>query len=307
MDARDRLALAPMAGLTGGAFRKLIRWIGGCGAVYTEFVSAAALTRHSGKSYKLLRFDEAERPVICQIFGANAGEMAESARIVESLGADGVDINAGCPVPKVVKQNAGAALLANPGLCKEIFGAVVKAVNIPVSLKMRAGVCDPASGIVVARIAEECGFKLVTLHARTARQAYEGTADWDLITQLKASVSIPVFGNGDVTTAEQALELLLRTGADGVMIGRGAVANPAIFLETAARLEGRDVASPPRELVMRKYLELLEGDDDERDALNHFKQFVAYFTKGMHGGAEFRRRVNMSHELAGVLPLLADN
>ncbi|MBI2841675.1 MAG: tRNA-dihydrouridine synthase [Acidobacteria bacterium] len=302
--AADRLALAPMAGLTGSAFRRLIRWIGGCGTVYTEFVSSAALIRHSDRSRRLLRFEDDERPIFCQIFGADAYAMAESARIVESLGADGVDINAGCPVPKVVKQNAGAAMLRDPGLCSSIFTRVVKSVSIPVSLKMRAGLGEAEACFRIGRIAQESGICRLTLHPRTASQGYGGRADWSLIARLKSELTVPVFGNGDVTTAEQAVELLTATGADGVMIGRGAVANPTIFAETSALLDGGSPSVPDRGSILRKYMLLLMGEENPFDALNHFKQFTAYFTKGVTGGAEFRRAVNTSHDLEEISPLV---
>lgn len=293
-----------MAGLTGSAFRRLVRWIGGCGTVYTEFVSSAALVRHSERSRRLLYFTEEERPICCQIFGAEAGAMAESARIVESLGADGVDINAGCPVPKVVKQNAGAALLRDPRLCRDIITAVVKSVAVPVSLKMRAGVSDAETCLEVGRIAQDAGVARVTLHPRTATQGFGGRADWDLIGMLKASLAIPVFGNGDVKTAAEAVGMLEATAADGVMIGRGAVANPAIFVETAAMLDGVAAELPERSAVIRRYLELLSEEESELESVNHFKQFSAYFIKGMPGGAELRRGINLSHtldELEGLL------
>ncbi len=289
-----------MAGLTGSAFRRLIRSIGGCGTVYTEFVSSEALTRGSKKSLALLRFREDERPVCCQIFGAHAAAMAESARIVESLGADGVDINAGCPVPKVVKQNAGAALLRDRRLCEEIFTHVVKSVRIPVSLKMRAGVCDDQACFDVGRIAQECGIAWVTVHARTASQAYEGEANWEIIARLKSRLAVPVIGNGDVLTAAHAVRLLESTGADGVMIGRGAVANPAIFEETDALLAGRPPRIPPRSDTFLRYVELLSEEDDPFSGLNHLKQFAAYFTRGMPRGAEFRNAINHSRSLSDI-------
>ncbi len=292
-----------MAGLTGSAFRRLVRWIGGCGTVYTEFVSAEALTRGSTKSRTLMRFREEERPIICQIFGAKAPAMAESAKIVESLGVDGIDINAGCPVPKIVRQNAGAALLRDRRLCKEIFTYVVNSVRIPVSLKMRAGLTDDQACIDVGRIAEECGIGLVTVHARTASQAYAGRADWEIIGRVKAALVIPVFGNGDVVTANQAIEMLEMTGADGVMIGRGALANPGIFETTAALLERRLPVVPSKSQIFSKYLALLLDEEDRFGALNHLKQFAAYFTRGIPRGAEFRNAINHSRSLEEIAVL----
>ncbi|MEW6363396.1 MAG: tRNA-dihydrouridine synthase family protein [Acidobacteriota bacterium] len=295
-----RLCLAPMAGLTGAAFRRLIRRLGGCGVVFTEFVSAEGLTRGSRKSLGLLEFSSEEHPISCQVFGSNAAAMAESARVVESLGADGVDINAGCPVPKVVKRNAGAALLDDPRRCREIITSVVKSTALPVSVKMRAGLKDEYACMEVGRIAEDCGISFVTIHARTAAQGYGGVANWDIIARLKAHLRIPVVGNGDVRTAAQAVEMVERTRADGVMIGRGAVANPAIFAEAAGLIAGTPAHPPPRRAIFESYMELLGQGDDPFDALNHLKQFVSYFTRGMRGGGEFRNAVNRAKALGDV-------
>jgi len=297
------LALAPMAGLTGSAFRRLVRWIGGCGRVYTELVSSEALVRRSGRSSGLLQYREDERPIICQIFGANAAAMADTARLVESLGFDGVDVNAGCPVPKIVRQKAGAALLRDPRLCREILEKVAAAVSIPVSMKMRSGLADDQACVEVGRLAEDCGVSLVTVHARTASQQYRGRADWAVVARVKEALRIPVFGNGDVTSVAQALSLFASTHVDGIMIGRGAMANPGIFAEVAAALESRTPVLRSRREIFDRYVELLQEEADSFGALNHLKQFAAYFTHGMSRGAELRNAINHARQLAEIPPL----
>jgi len=297
--------LAPMAGVSDQAFRLLCKEMG-MGFCYTEFVSAEGIVRENAKTLEMMRFTEAERPIGIQIFGADPGVMAEAARItVETLSPDILDLNFGCPVPKVVKKGAGAALLKDMEHLARVAESVVRAVDIPVTIKMRSG--WSSSSIVVteaARLMEAAGVAAVTLHPRTADQGYRGKADWELIRQLKSAVNIPVIGNGDVNRASDALAMFGSTGCDAVMVGRGALGNPWIFRDLAALFQepagvpkGDHLAFPgieERFAMILRHLNMLTEDYGEQGH-KVFKTHFAWYSGGLPGAAKARSAVNSSH------------
>lgn len=308
--------LAPMAGVTDTVFRRFIRNLGGCGLIMTEFTSADGVLRAKDqKAKRYLHFYEDEHPISAQLFGSDPQVMAEAARIVEGLGFDLVDLNLGCPAKKVVKCNGGSGLLRDLPRIGGIFEAVRKAVTIPFTVKFRAGWNDEEIVCVeLAKMAEDCGLCAVALHARTREQGYSGNARWEWITAVKEAVKIPVIGNGDIRSPEDACAMVAATGCDAVMIGRTAPANPWIFrqieqygasLESgaslrrtgeSARLHG-DIAIPydePSEAdryeMIRTYFRMLI-EEELPDATGKMKQFASWFTHGVPGGAALRKTI----------------
>jgi tRNA-dihydrouridine synthase B len=287
------LVLAPMAGITDRDFRLLIRRLGGCGLVTMEFISSEGLTRQKEGTLRLLHFIAAERPLAIQIYGADPPRMADSARIVEALGAEVCDINMGCPANKVLKGCAGAALGGNLPLAAAIVRAVRAAVRLPVTVKFRLGLHEQAfSYLELGRICEDEGASAVTLHARTARQQFAGRADWEHIARLKRSLRIPVIGNGDITAPEDARRMLRETGCDAVMIGRASLTNPWIFRQAAAVLKGQGYALPMlaerHSLIHDHFLEVVRRED-ERSALHKLRKFTGWYTHGLPEGRRLRR------------------
>lgn len=246
IEVRPPLLLAPMEDVTNQAFRRIAKRIGRPGLVFTEFVSACAIHHGAIKSHKKLGLHPDERPIGVQIFGADPEIMAETARVCEAAGADLVDINMGCWVPKVCRTGAGAALLRDPITAERIVAAVVRAVSVPVTVKVRAGWDWSlfAAPELAARF-QDAGAQMITLHARFARQGFEGQADWKLLERMRSAVSVPLVGNGDVRTGEDGLRMLRETGCDGVMVGRAAISNPWALRDIAAALEGRAHPPPP--------------------------------------------------------------
>ena len=239
------LALAPMAGITDLPFRLICRRLG-CGMTVSEMVSAKGLLYKNVKTTEMLRIDDGERPTAIQLFGSVPEELAEAARMVEASGADMIDFNMGCPVPKIVNNGEGSALMKQPQLAHDILAAMVKAVKIPVTVKFRAGWDDSSRNAVeIAKAVEAAGVSAVAVHGRTRQQFYEGKADWGIIAEVKQAVKVPVFGNGDIFTVEDGLRMLAETGVDGLMIGRGADGNPWIFSELAAVLRGEERPAAP--------------------------------------------------------------
>ena len=239
------LALAPMAGITDLPFRLICRRLG-CGMTVSEMVSAKGLLYKNVKTTEMLRIDDGERPTAIQLFGSVPAELAEAARMVEASGADMIDFNMGCPVPKIVNNGEGSALMNNPQLAHDILAAMVKAVKIPVTVKFRAGWDDAnRNAVEVARAVEAAGVSAVAVHGRTRQQFYEGKAEWSIIADVKQAVKVPVFGNGDIFTVADGLRMLEQTGCDGLMIGRGADGNPWLFTALAAALRGEPLPQPP--------------------------------------------------------------
>ncbi len=296
--------LAPMAGVTDTVFRRFIRDMGGCGLLMTEFTSShgvAAIVRKTKptRTLKYLHFEPEERPISAQLFGADPAVMSEAARVCQDIGFDIVDLNFGCPVNKVVKCNGGSGLLRDLPLVEQILTQVRAAISIPFTCKFRAGWNDNELVFVhMARLAQECGLQAVALHPRTREQGYAGKADWSRIAEAKASVQIPVIGNGDVITPEDAVRMVRQTGCDAVMVGRAASYNPWIFQQIQQYLAtGRydEPTDADRHRIMRKYYDMLL-DHNEKDMVGKMKQFASYFTHGVRGGARLRGEIYHLHD-----------
>src|SRR5215471_17018943 len=257
------LAIAPMAGMTDTAFRRLVKRRGGCGLVVSEMVSSEGLVRGVDRTLEYAEYTEEERPVAIQIFGGDPERMAAAAQIVEGMGADIVDVNMGCPVPKIAKHNAGCSLMREPGHAAAVIGAMTRAVKIPVTVKMRAGWNDSERNAeTVAEMVQDAGACAVTVHGRTAAQSYTGSADWDLVARVAQRLSIPVFGSGDCVTAEQIVDRL-SMGVAGVLVGRGVLRNPWILAQAADLLAGRsarEITLETRGQFLVDYIELLKSE-----------------------------------------------
>lgn len=287
--------LAPMAGVCNLAFRLLCKEQGAA-LVCSEFVSAKALVMGNEKSRQMLAVDPRERPVSIQIFGNNPEDVHRAAAAVEEAGADIVDFNMGCPVPKVIKAEAGAALMRKPEKAQAIIEAMVKAVSIPVTVKMRAGWDERSIDAVdLARRFEDVGVAAIAVHGRTRDQFRSGMANWDIIARVKEAVQIPVFGNGDVTTPELAEKMLRHTGCDGVMIGRGALGNPWIFGRVHQYLRTGVVPPEPtlaeRVAMAKRHLRLLAELKGEHTAVREMRRHAPSYFKGFKGAAAFRAAV----------------
>lgn len=304
------LALAPMAGITDLPFRLICRRLG-CGMTVSEMVSAKGLLYKNVKTTEMLRIDDGERPTAIQLFGSVPAELAEAARMVEASGADMIDFNMGCPVPKIVNNGEGSALMKNPQLAHDILAAMVKAVKIPVTVKFRAGWDDAnRNAVEVARAVEAAGVSAVAVHGRTRQQFYEGKADWSIIADVKQAVKVPVFGNGDIFTVADGLRMLEQTGCDGLMIGRGADGNPWLFTALAAALRGEPLPQPPslkeRLAQAAEHLEMLSAYKNEVVAVKEMRRHISAYLKGMPHAAEFRGRFHKVDTQEQFSELLAE-
>jgi tRNA-dihydrouridine synthase B len=336
IDVAPSFALAPMAGMTDTAFRRLVKRRGGCGLVVTEMVSSEGMVRGIDRTLEYAEYTEEERPVSIQIFGGDPEKMAAAAQIVEGMGADVVDVNMGCPVPKIAKHNAGCSLMREPEHAASVVRAMTRAVKIPVTVKMRAGWdANAINAPDLAKRIEDAGAAAVAVHGRTAAQSYSGHSDWDLIARVAAGLSIPVFGSGDCVEPAQMVERL-RSGVAGVLVGRGALRNPWIFEQAADLAAGRK----PREITLEErgrflldYIEMLQkervhepkgfrhiapgADAAEREAkgparghdrwvINKLRALNSWYTKGIEGGSHLRVAVNSAQSIPELRAVIED-
>jgi len=299
------LVLSPMAGVTDVAFRGLLKRCGGVGLTVSEFISVEGLTRNNPKSKRQMRFYDYERPFAVQIFGGQPERMRLAAEMAEEVGADILDINCGCPAPKVVKHGGGSGLLRDMPRLETILTEIKRSITIPLTIKIRAGYYDNnINAVETAKLAEGCGVEHIALHGRTKEQGYKGRANWDLVRQIRETVKVPVSGSGDVTTVDEALARWRETRCDGILIGRGAMANPWIFRQIEDTLAGREPFQPTlkdkRDLLL-EYFELLRADMPELPAIGRMKQLAGQFTRGLVGGSRFRQVLYHSHEVDEIL------
>jgi tRNA-dihydrouridine synthase B len=331
-------AVAPMAGMTDTAFRRLVKRHGGCGLVVTEMVSSEGLVRGIDRTLEYAEYTEEERPISVQIFGGDPEKMAAAASVVEQLGADIVDVNMGCPVPKIAKHNAGCSLMREPAHAAEVIAAMAKAVSIPVTVKMRAGWNDSEKNApVLARMVEDAGAAAIAVHGRTAAQSYSGSSDWEFISGVAASVEIPVFGSGDIVEPEQALERLKSTDVSGVLVGRGVLRNPWILAQAADLAAGRParvVTRRERGQFLLDYIDLLvhEGEGEaegfrhvaarneqsnpsrhdraargrDRWVVNKIRALGSWYTKGFENGSHLRTAINQCDSIGQLREIVEE-
>jgi tRNA-dihydrouridine synthase B len=328
------VALAPMAGMTDTAFRRLVKRMGGCGLVVTEMVSSEGLVRGIDRTLEYAEYTEEERPVSIQIFGGDPSVMADAAQVVEGMGADIIDVNMGCPVPKIAKHNAGCSLMREPAHAASVIRAMAQAVRIPVTVKMRAGWNDQQiNAPELAKRVEDAGAAAIAVHGRTAAQSYSGESDWNLISRVAGSVSVPVFGSGDCIEPEQIVSRLRDHGVAGVLVGRGALRNPWIFSQAAAQAGAAglppQVSREIRGQFLLDYIDLLlkERVDEaqgfrhlapgqaeagppapaqgrERWVINKLRALGTWYTKGLDGGSHLRVSINSAKSIPELRELI---
>jgi tRNA-dihydrouridine synthase B len=327
-------ALAPMAGMTDTAFRRLVKQKGGCGLVVTEMVSSEGLVRGIDRTLEYAEYTEEERPVSIQIFGGDPEKMAAAAQIVEGMGADIVDVNMGCPVPKIAKHNAGCSLMREPEHAATVVRAMTRAVKIPVTVKMRAGWdANEMNAPDLAKRIEDAGASAIAVHGRTAAQSYSGFSDWDFIARVASGVGIPVFGSGDCIEPAQLVDRLQQGGVSGVLVGRGALRNPWIFRQAADLAAGRAphiVTEADRGQFLLDYIEMLlnerlheadgfrhvaPGQDTaphesgparghDRWVINKLRALNSWYTKGLENGSHLRVAINSAESISQLRDII---
>ncbi len=312
IEIKNRVVLAPMAGVCNSAFRTIAKEMG-CGLVYAEMVSDKAVFYKNSKTLDMLYMTDKERPIAQQIFGSDKESFVIAAKyIYENMHPDIIDINMGCPVPKVaVSAQAGSALLKNPEKIKEIVKAVVESVPIPVTVKIRSGWDkDHINAVEVAKICEEAGASAICVHGRTRNQGYSGKADWNIIKQVKESVSIPVIGNGDVVDIYSAKKMLDETGCDAIMIGRASLGNPWIFKEVNEYIEHNNIIPKPTPIekidMCLKHLTYLENIKVTKVVVLEIRNHVAWYLKGLKGSNEIKNQIYMTKDINEIKKILND-
>jgi len=328
VDLASPFAIAPMAGMTDTAFRRLVKRHGGCGLVVTEMVSAEGLVRGIDRTLEYAEYTEEERPIAIQIFGGDPEKMAAAAQIVESMGADIVDVNMGCPVPKIAKHNAGCSLMREPEHAATVIAAMSKGVRIPVTVKMRAGWNDEDRNAPrLAKMVQDAGAAAIAVHGRTAAQSYSGSADWDLVARIADDLTIPVFGSGDCVEPEQIV-LRMRSGVEGVLVGRGVLRNPWILAQAtdlAAGRTPREVTIEDRGRFLLDYIDKLltervrepegfrhgvdvqisrPGSSQHRWVINKIRALGSWYTKGLDNGSHLRTAINGADSLESLRELI---
>lgn len=305
----NQVVLAPMAGISNSAYRRICKEMG-CGLIYAEMVSDKAISFGNKKTLDMLYMTDCERPIAQQIFGTDVESFVVAAKYIEkTMKPDIIDINMGCPVPKVaLRAQAGSALLKNPQKIREIVSAVVAAVNVPVTVKIRSGWdSEHINAVEVAKICEEAGASAITVHPRTRKQGYSGKADWLIIKNVKDNVSIPVIGNGDIKTPEDAKRMLNETGCDAIMIGRGLLGNPWLIRNTLNYLAGRDYELPSTEEKIKmciKHLKYLSETKDEKIAVLEIRSHAAWYLKGIENASLIKNKIYQCNSIRDIMQVL---
>ena len=307
-EVENEVFLAPMAGVTDLPFRLICKELG-CGLLYTEMINAKALCYDDKNTKKMLNILDEEHPVAVQIFGSEPEFMGKAAQILNDYPNEILDINMGCPAPKVVKNGDGSALMRNPKLAGQVLDQVVKNSKKPVTLKIRKGWDDNSiNALEIAKIAEDCGICAITIHGRTREQYYSGQADWDIIGEVKSQISIPVIGNGDVTSVEDAIKIKDHTGCDAIMIGRGAQGNPWIFKRIDHYMKTGQLLDPPSKDekidVAIKHMGLAIKEHGEYVAVREMRKHIGWYLKGMKNSARFRDQINHMETAKEVIETL---
>ncbi|MDC9477205.1 tRNA dihydrouridine synthase DusB [Clostridioides difficile] len=308
LELKNKVFLSPMAGVTDLPFR-LICKEQGCGLLYTEMINGKALCYDDENTKKMLKIEEEEHPIAVQIFGSEPEFMGRAAEIMNDYSNEILDINMGCPAPKVVKNGDGSALMKNPKLAEEVLRAVVKNSKKPVTLKIRKGWDDNSvNAVEIAKIAEDCGISALAIHGRTREQFYTGKADWDIIAEIKKNLSIPVIGNGDVFTIEDSINMLDKTGCDAIMIGRGAQGNPWIFKRINHYMNTGEILPEPtlNEKISTtiKHLKLAVEEHGEYVAVREMRKHIAWYLKGLRNSAKLRDEINKIEDYQEVVSKL---
>ena len=310
VEIKGKTILAPMAGVGNSAFRKIIKEMG-CALIYTEMVSDKAIFYQNEKTKNMLIMEDCERPIAQQIFGSDEKSFVAAAVYIEKeMHPDIIDINMGCPVPKVaIKSQAGAALLKDPQKIKKIVSSVVKAVKVPITVKIRSGWDQNSiNALEVAKICEEAGAAAITIHPRTRSQGYNGKADWNIIRQIKENVNIPVIGNGDITNIYQAKSMLEETGCDFIMIGRGVLGNPWLIKEINAYLKDGTILPKPTDIekidMCLKHIQYLTKIKSEKLVCLEIRNHIAWYLKGIKGSATIKNKIFQIKKICDIISIL---